>query len=215
MEEITLNAKARAVTGKQVRALRKSGLLPAVIYGRHIQPMAISLNAKETSRVLSGMSGSQLVTLDVDGEKHTALLRERQRHPVTGYLIHVDFNAVSMTEKLRTTVAIIFSGDAPAVKNYNGILVQGTEKLEVECLPGDLPDHLTANLGMLEKIGDSIRVSDIIVPERVSILTEGDEMVALITAPVVEVEAEAEEVLAEEAEPEVIEKGKKEEEEEE
>jgi large subunit ribosomal protein L25 len=213
MEETVLFAKPRTVTGKQVRALRRQGLLPAVIYGRHIEPMAISLDARETGRILPGLSRSSLVVVDVEGERHTTLVRERQRHPVSGFLVHVDFNAISMTEKLRTTVALVLRGDAPAIKNFDGVLVSGTEKVEVECFPVDLPSNIVIDLGVLEKIGDGIYVRDIVPPDRVEILTERDEMVALITAPAVEVEevvVAPVEVVA--GEPEVIEKGKKEEE---
>lgn len=212
MEETVLIAKRREVTGKQVRALRRAGLLPAVVYGRHIQPLAITLDAKETGRILPTLSRSSLVVVDVEGEKHTTLVRERQRHPVNGYYVHIDFNAISMTETLRTTVALVQRGEAPAIKNYDGILVSGTEAVEVECFPADLPENIIIELGSLEKIGDAIYVRDIVPPARVTILTDQAEMVALITAPTVEVEAVAVEVEAIAGEPEVIEKGKKEEE---
>ena len=212
MEETVLNAKLRQVTGKQVRALRRAGLLPAVIYGRHIQPLAISLDTKEASHVLPGLTRSSLVVLDVEGVKHTTLVRERQRHPVTGYLVHVDFNAISMTELLRATVAVIHRGEAPAIKNYDGILVSGVEEVEVECYPADLPENIVIELDSLQEIGDAIYVRDILPPPRVTILTDTDEMLVLITAQEAEVEEVEEEIEEAAGEPEVIEKGKKEEE---
>ena len=212
MEQTVLKAKPRTVTGKQVRRLRREGLLPAVIYGRHITPLSISLNAHDTSRILPGLSRSSLVVVDVDGERHTTLVRDRQRHPVSGSLVHIDFNAISMTETLRTTVAVVLHGEAPAIKNFDGILVGGSEKVEVECFPADLPENIVIDLSVLEKIGDAIYVRDILPPPRVTILTNGDEMVALITAPEAEPEPEEVEVVAAVGEPEVIEKGKKEEE---
>lgn len=211
MEKVVLQANRREVVGKQVRALRRQGLLPAVIYGHHIQPINIALNAHEASLVLPRLSSSQLVVVDVDGERHNALVREKQRHPVTDALIHVDFQAVSMTEKLRVMVSIEFVGEALAVKNYNGIVVPSKEELEVECLPDDLPSRIEVDLSELTEIGDALHVRDIPLPPRVEVLEDPDEVVVVITPPLSEAELEAVEAVAG-AEPEVIEKGKKEEE---
>ncbi len=212
MEEIVLNAKPRSVIGKQVKALRRQGELPAVIYGRSTEPVAITLNLREASRTLAGISPSQLITVKVDGKKHTVLVREKQRHPVRGELIHLDLMAVSMTEKLRATVPIAFEGESPAVEDLNGILMTSLEQLEVESLPGDLPERFTVNISTLEKFGDSITVGDLVVPAGVQILTPVEEIVAVVTTPQVEEVEEAEEAEGEE-EPEVMERGKKEEEE--
>ncbi len=209
MEEIVLQAKPRTVIGKQVKALRRQGWLPAVLYGRNFEPKAISLNFREASRVLPHITSSQLVIVDLDGERHHALVRERQRHPVKGSLLHVDFNVVSMTEKLRAYVTVHLVGEAPAVKEFNGILVGALEELEVECLPADLPDHINVDVSGLKEIGDAIHVRDLDLGDKIEVLTDADEIVAVVTAP----EAEEVEVVAEEgAEPEVIERGKKEEE---
>lgn len=212
MEKVVIEAQPRQVIGKQVRALRRQGLLPAVIYGSHITPIPVSLNFHDASLLLPKVSSSQLVEVDVNGQKHTALVRERQRHPVTGDLLHVDFQAVSLTEKLRVNVGLQFVGEAPAVKMYNAVIVTSLEELEVECLPGDLPSHLEVDLSALEQIGDAIYVRDVPRPPRVEVLTDPDEVVAVATAPEGEEELGAE-VEAGPAEPEVIEKGKKEEEE--
>jgi large subunit ribosomal protein L25 len=211
MEKVVLKAQSRQVIGKQVRALRREGLLPAVIYGHQIDPIAISLNFHDTSLILPKVSSSQLVVVEVGGKKHTTLVRERQRHPVTGDLLHVDFQAVSLTEKLRVNVRLQFTGEAPAVKMYDGIVVTSIENLEVECLPGDLPSSLEVDLSVLESIGDIISVKDVPLPPKVQVLADPDEVVVVITAPISEAAlAEAEGAAA--AEPEVIEKGKKEEE---
>ena len=94
MEEIVLEAKKRETIGKQVNALRREGMLPAVIYGPHIAPIPISLEFHQASRIIPTISSSHLVTIDVDGDKHTALVRDKQRHPVLGTLQHIDFMAV-------------------------------------------------------------------------------------------------------------------------
>ena len=215
MEEVVLKAEGRKVTGKQVRALRRAGLLPAVLYGHHIQPKAISLNHREASRILPRVSSSQLIQVEVGGERYPVLVREKQRHPITSSLLHVDFQAVSMTEKLRAMVRIELTGDAPAVKNYNGVLVTGQEELEVECLPGDLINRIVVDISILTEIGNSLHVSDLPVPSTIHVLTDADELVVLVTAPAAEEKFEVAEaaVVPAVAEPEVVERGKKEEEE--
>jgi large subunit ribosomal protein L25 len=211
MEKVLLNAQPRQVIGKQVRALRRAGLLPAVIYGSHINPVPISLSFHDASLALAKVSSSQLVKVDVDGSSHTVLVRERQRNPVTGALLHVDFQAVSLTEKLRVNVGLQFKGEAPAVTNYDGIVSFSLEELEVECLADDLVNYLEVDLSALDRIGDAIYVRDVQLPPRVQVLNDPDEMVVVITAPTISVEAPGEgEVAA--FEPEIIEKGKKEEE---
>jgi large subunit ribosomal protein L25 len=209
MEEIVLKAERRTVIGKQVKALRRAGKLPAVIYGHHIAPVAISLDARDTGRTLAGVSGSHLITIDLEGERLTTLVRDKQRNPIRGHLTHIDFLAVSMTEKLRTSVAIELHGEAPAVKELDGVLVKGLEEVEVECLPADLPESIVVDISSLKAIGDAIYVRDLVLPAAVEVLEDADEMIVLVTAQAAE---EVEEVAAAAAEPEVIEKGKKEEE---
>ena len=214
MEEIVLKASQRTVLGKQVKAIRRDGKLPAVLYGRHLEPISIVMDLRETSKSLMGLAPSALVTLDVDGTQHRALVREKQRNKLSGTLLHVDFLAVSMTEKLRAHVYIEFTGVASAIKDFDGVLVTGMDEVEVECLPQDLPERMYVDISGLAKIGDGIYVRNLAVPEGVKILEEPDTMVALIAAQAAveeeEVPVVAEEVVGEE--PEVIEHGKKEEE---
>lgn len=211
MEKIVLKGTKRQVTGKQVRALRREGLLPSVVYGRHIEPYTISLPHHSTSMALEGIGGSTLITLEIEGAPHNVVLRQKQRHPVTGSLLHLDFQEVSMTEKMRAIVRIELVGVPPAVKEYDGILVTGQEEVEVECLPADLPSTIEVDLSVLGEIGDGVFVKDLQTGKDVEVLTDPEEMVALITAPLSEAALEAMEAEGE-AEPEVIEKGKKEEE---
>lgn len=212
MDKIVLKAAQRPVIGKQVKVLRREGQLPAVIYGRHTEPMPISMNAKEAGRVLNGLAPSTLVTVDVDGKPFVTLVREKQRDPILGFLMHVDFMAVSMTEKLRAAVSVRVEGISPAVKDYNGILMTGVNDLQVECLPQDLPEVITVDVSGLKSIGSGLYVRDLKVSDKVKILTDVDAMLVLVTsqgdetAPAAVAEPGA-------GEPEVVEHGKKEEEE--
>jgi large subunit ribosomal protein L25 len=215
MEEVLLKASQRKVTGKHVKALRRAGLLPAILYGHGIEPIAISLDFKEASRIFPYITSSQLIVVEVDGEQHHALVREKQRHPVQGTLLHVDLNAVSMTEKLRANIVLELVGDAPAVREINAILVQTVEELEVQCLPQYLMDRIEVDLSSLKQFGDAIHVRDIILPEQIEVLADPNEVVVVATAPAAEEVVEAVEEEEAAAEPEVIERGTKEEEEEE
>jgi large subunit ribosomal protein L25 len=207
MEEKVLKAQLRQVIGKQVKALRREGLLPAIIYGKGSEPILISLDYRESSRLLPTITSSQLVVVDLDGKQHTTLVREKQRQPVTGNLIHVDFQEVSLTEKLRASVMIELVGEAPAVENLDGILVTRLEELYVEAFPGDLPERIRVDISGLKEIGDAIHVSDIHLVEAIEVLVDADEIVVVVTAHAA---GEMEEGEGSAAEPEVIERGKKE-----
>jgi len=214
MAEIVLKADRRTVIGKQVKAIRREGKLPGVIYGHNIDPISIVMDLRDTSRSLMGLAPSALVVVDVEGTQHKALVKEKQRNKITGTLLHVDFLAVSMTEKLRSQVYMEIVGLAPAIKDFDGVLLTGSDEVEVECLPDDLPERIVVDVSGLLKIGDGIYVRDLTVPEGVKILEDPDTMVALITAQAA-VEEEVAPVAVEEVtgeEPEVIEHGKKEEE---
>ncbi len=216
MEKVVLKASKRDVTGKQVRALRREGQLPAVLYGRHVEsPIAITLDLRDASRSLAKASSSSLVTIDLDGTEYPALVREKQRDYIKNRLLHVDFLAVSLTEKLTAFVGVELTGLSLAVKDYNAILVTGLSEVEVECLPADLPEKIVVDISSLSKVGDAIHVKDLILSDKVKVLSNPEEMIVIATAARVEEVVEAAATVAAVEEPEVIEKGKKEEEEEE
>jgi large subunit ribosomal protein L25 len=217
MEKAVIQADKRTVVGKQVRALRREGKLPAVIYGYGIDPISIALDAHSASRILAKASSSTLVTIELAGEQYPTLVREKQLDFIRNTLIHVDFMAVSMTEKITASVGVHLEGASPAVKEYSAILVTGLTELEVECLANDLPERFVVDVSGLVDIGDGVYVRDIPAPANVEILSDPDEMIVVATAQAAEEVEEEEEVLVGEEgeEPEVIEKGKKEEGEEE
>ncbi len=213
MEKIVLKATKRTVTGKQVKQLRRAGRLPGVIYGHNVEPVNISLDAHEASLVLPKVSSSTLITLDVDGKEYATLVREKQRNFIKNRLIHIDFLAVSLTEKITATVGVEFVGVSGAVKDYKAVLVTNLDALEVECLPGDLPEKFEVDLAALKAIGDHILVKDVVVSDKVKILNDPEAALIVATAPKVSevVETEGVEMAAE---PELsVERGKKEEEE--
>ncbi len=211
MEEILFEAMEREVTGKKVKALRRLGVLPAVLYGGGVEAFPVSFIAKDVSRDLSRLSSSSLVRIKVAGKEYPALVREKQRDVLTGELLHLDFQVVSLTETVRADVNIIQEGEAPAILMLNAILVSGLETLDVEGLPQDLPRNIIVDLSGLEELGDTIYVRDLDIPPNVTVLNEPDEMVVLVSGQdYIEEEEELEEELLEEGEePEVIEKGRR------
>ncbi len=210
MDKVVLKAEQRTVIGKQVSQLRRQGKLPGVIYGHQVESTPITVDLREATRLLSTLTASSLITIDLDGKENAVLVREKQRDFIRGTLLHVDFQAVSLTEKIRAEVGIELTGTAPAVKDYNGIVVTGVNSLEVEALPQDLPERFVIDISNLKNIGDGIYVRDIPVTEKVEILENLDEMVVIVTSAMKE--EEAVEGVPTTEEPEVIEKGKKEEE---
>lgn len=217
MEKVVLNATRRDVIGKQVKALRRAGKLPAVIYGRRTEPININLDAHTASLALGKLTSSSLVTINVDGTEYSALVREKQRDYIKNRLLHVDFLAVSLDEKIRTYVVVNFIGVSTAVKDYNAVLVKNLEQLEVECLPTDLPERIDVDISVLNRPGEGIRVRDVKISDNIRILNDSDTMVAVATFAKVEEEAApvagAEGVAPTSEEPELsVERGKKEEE---
>lgn len=218
-EKIVVEAQKRTIKGKQVSNLRRSGLLPGIIYGRigkeQIDPIAIQLDLHEASKIINKLTGSSLVSLKVDGETYPVVLRELQKDIIYGTLRHVDFMAVSLTEKLQTAVPIELIGQAPAEISMAAVVVTGISELEIECLPQDMPERIEVDATVLVDIDSVIYVKDLDLPGNFDVLTDPEELVAGVTYVTMEEEEEEEEdelaeLLDEDMEPEVIEKGKKE-----
>ena len=210
MEKVVINATKRTVIGKQVRALRRESKLPGVIYGTKVDPIAITMELKEATRILNTTTSSSVITLNLEGVEYAALVREKQRNIMKNRFIHIDFQAVSQTEKIRAEVNIEVVGTAPAVKDYNGVVVEGITKVNVEAFPQDLPERFVVDISNLKEIGDTISLRDVSIPAGVDVLDDLDETIIAINNPAAE-EVEEEVAVEEGAEPEVIEKGKAEE----
>ena len=213
MEKLVINAVKRGVTGKKVGVLRREGKLPGVIYGHHLDAQPILMDLKDATKVLQQTTASTIINIVVDGEVHAALVREKQKDYIRNQFIHVDFQAVSQTEKIRAKVNIDLTGIAPAVRNFNGVVVEGVNAISVEALPSNLPERFIVDISHLDNIGDAIYLKDMDIPTGVEFLDSPEELVVLITAPAAEEEVEEVPEAEAGAEPEVIEKGKKEEEE--
>jgi large subunit ribosomal protein L25 len=217
MEKVVIKAEKRDVIGKQVKAMRRAGKLPAVIYGRHTDPIIVTLDAHSASLALGRLTSSSLVTIDLDGTEYPALVREKQRDYIKNRLLHVDFLTVSLNETLHANVAVTLVGISGAVKDYNAVLVTNLQSLAVESLPADLPERIDVDISVLARPGEGIRVRDLIVSDKVRVLDDPDTMVVVATFAKVEEEGAAvpgaEGVTPASGEPELaVERGKKEDE---
>ena len=208
--EVTINAEKRTVIGKQVAHLRRSGKLPGVIYGRHLEAFPIQMEAHEVGLKLGKLTGSSVINIDLDGVLHKAIIRDIQRDVIYSRPLHVDFLAISMTEKFKAVIDLHLVGEAPVLKLGEYIINQGVERVEVEAFPSDLPERIEVDLSKLATPDDEITVADLNLGEKVTVLTPAEEVVVSVGRPALEVEPEVE--VEAEVEPEVLEKGKKEEE---
>jgi large subunit ribosomal protein L25 len=176
--------------------------------------MAIELESREASKILDRASGSTLLQLQLQGQEHMVLVREIQRDVIRRNVLHVDFLKVAMDVRITADVPIEFVGRAPAVEELGGVLVTGISSVEVEALPADLRDRVTVDLEILTKIDDSITAGDLFLGEGVELLTDPSELVARVIYQVEEVieEAPVVEAAPVAVEPELVERGKREEE---
>lgn len=217
MSVIPLSASRRETLGKGgARKARSAGQIPGVLYGHGEDPIAVAVSAREFDVALrQHKGGNPIVNLAVGNSgEFTALIRDVQYDPLSRAILHLDFQHISLTEQIEVQVAIKLTGLAIGVKDGGGILEQALRELEVRCLPTQIPSSIEADVTKLA-VGDSIHVRDLVVPN-VTVLTDADTTIATVVPPTVMEEKAPEEAAAEAAagaaEPEVIAKGKKEEE---
>ncbi len=185
MKQVTLKAMKREKTGKETaKKLRKAGFIPAILYGKEIEPLAFALSYSEFEKVYNRYKGEAVIyTLEIsNGEvlRKQAILKEYQRHPVTDKFIHLDFQAIEEGHTVELEVPIEFVGK-PVGITKGGILEIMIHELTIECLPKDIPDKITVDISHLD-IGDSLHVRDIKVPENLKIKDHPEETVATVVA---------------------------------
>jgi large subunit ribosomal protein L25 len=181
---IELTVQPRTVTGKDSKKLRRQGLLPGVIYGYSIEPQAIQIDGRTFQRVYHRAGNVHLVDVRVGetGAATRAFISEVKRDPITHALTHVDFMAVNLREETTTNVPIVLTGEAPAVRDGSGLLLQNLETLAIKVLPTDVPETLAADVTQMTEVGAMIHVRDLPIPAGVTVLTDPYEFVARISA---------------------------------
>lgn len=200
MEDIVLNAELRNITGKAVKHLRREGSVPAVVYGHHIEPVSLRIQEGALRQALKDAGTTRLITLNVAGLKGSkrVLVRELQRDAISHAMLHVDLYEVIMTERISAEVPVILIGESPPVEKSEGILFQGLNTIEIECLPGDLLPSIEVNLAELTFIDDAVLVRDLKLSDAVEVLADPEDIIVKILP----LEAEEIEAVVEEA-PEV------------
>ncbi len=205
-ETYTLDAQSRAITGKKVSQLRVKGLVPAVIYGARFQPVSVQIPYRPLEVALAHAGGTHLINLTIDGNVQSVITRSVQRDVLRGTIIHVDFLAVDASTRITADVPIHLVGESPAVTTRIGELLQQTQTLSIEAVPADLIDSIQVDISAMKSIGDAIHVRDLDINPNIIVNNDPSDLVVRIN-PLREL---VEEVAADgtAAEPEVISKGK-------
>ena len=186
---ISLSVKKREVLGKKVETLRKEGLIPAVLYGPGSDSVVLSVVKKEFDAAYKEVGESSLLSLGVGTKNTPVLIRGVQRHPLSGDPIHVDFYQPRLDVKIKIMVPLRLEGEAPAVKDFEGTLIQNMHEVEVSSLPQDLPSEIIVRVSALKTLEDRILVENLQVDSKVEVVAEKDWIVAQVV-PVENVEEE-------------------------
>lgn len=203
-EKIVLEAAKRSVTGKEVRYLRAEGVVPGVLYGPMFDAIPLQVPWISLRPVLLEAGGSHIIQLNVGGEEYNALVRDVQRDPLRGDVLHIDFYRVRMDVAVRTDIPVVTVGAAPIITDLGGTVNQEMNSISVECLPGDLPAHVEVDLSVLKAIGDHILVRDLPQFPGVTYHAPADDIVVYTSYLRVQEEEVEAAATSEAAEPELV-----------
>lgn len=186
----------RTTTGKAVKKLRREGVLPASIYGRGIESVAVQLPYIAARDLMNEHGYNSLIHLTVDGESKSrpVVVKQVAQDPVSRTLWHIDFLQVDLTRKISGPVPVRFVGEAPAIRDHGGVLVIHSDTIEVEALPSDMPEALEISLDSLTELDSYLHAKEIQVPAGVEIITDGEHLMAAITRPRIVVDEDAAEL---------------------
>ena len=191
-----LNAKTREVTGSKVKKLRRENEFPAVLYGKGVDNINVSLNLSEFTKTYKEAGENTVMNLHIKGgdkkeEERNVLIYKVDFDPVSDAIIHADLYEVDMKKEVSANVSLVFKNESHAIKVDNGILVKVVYEIEVTALPNDLPHEIVVDLALLKTFDDVITVADLNIPENVKISMTEDEVIASVTPPRSEEELEA------------------------
>lgn len=194
MEQIQLKGSLREGTGKQAaKKLRTGGQIPAVVYHRGDEPVPITVPDRDLSKIMNAHAGENvLISLTIEKEKkksRAVIIKEVQRDPVKRRILHVDFNEISLSEKITVDVEVVAKGESVGVKQDGGLLEHVLREVKVRCLPTDIPKHIDVDVSSL-RLNESIHVKDISVSGKIEILTDSEALLFQVRLPVEEKPAE-------------------------
>lgn len=215
MVDFVLDVAERTIVGKNVKRLRAQGIVPVTVYGPKIKPASLQVPSRKLELTLREAGGTNLIQLQSEKETYTVITREVQRDVLKGSILHVDFFAVDEAATLIAEVPVIFIGESPAVESREGVLMTGLNTITIEALPSNLPHQIEIDISVLQTVGSAITVRDLDLGDNVTPMNDPDETLARIVhsaAARSEEAEEGEEQLGGGVEPEVITKGKEEDE---
>lgn len=184
MEEINLKAVSRKELGKKVNVGRKSGMIPAVLYGKGVGNESLWIKALDLKRLLKKSGESVIINLKIEGGKeYNVLINELQENPVSGDYIHVDFYRVKMDEEIETEIELVFVGESRAVKEAGGVLVKSLDKIKIRCLPKNLPACINVDISILNTFDDCIAIKDLKIDSVIEIKADLETVVASVAPP--------------------------------
>jgi len=181
---LALSAKLRKIAGKKVKALRKEGLLPAVLYGPGVENRSLEVQLDDFEKIFKEVGENTLIDLDVEKDKkYSVLIHNIKKDPLTEVPIHVDFYQPALDKKIEGEIPIILEGESPTVKNLGGTLIKNIAEIKVRALPQNLPKEFRIDINSLKTFEDHILVKDLKAPEGVEILREADAIVVQVMPP--------------------------------
>jgi large subunit ribosomal protein L25 len=187
MKELNLTVEKRDETGKGPnRRIRRAGDVPAIVYGPETEPIPVQINYQHLYRMMHGVPLTTIINLDIkglDAPSRKVIIRELQKDPVTGRLVHIDFHHIPMDKPISVTVPIKTVGIPLGVKSFGGIVEHITRDIEISCLPSDIPDEIEIDISNLS-IGESLHVSDLAV-QKVTVLSHPGTTLITVVAPTV------------------------------
>lgn len=195
MKRPVLKAEERKILGKKIKTLRREGILPGNVYGKGLSSIALQVQLADFEKVHKEVGDTGLIELDLNGKTHPVLVKNLQMNFKSHTPLHADFYQVNMKEKVKAMVPLVIVGEAKAVTDKVGLLLQTISEVEIEALPDHLAENIEVNVEHLAAIDDHILVGDLKAPEGVAILSAPDQTVvkiAELVAPEPEPEPEAE-----------------------
>ena len=177
-----LSASPRKITGRKIKSLRSQGFIPANVFGKDLKSLSLQIKTIEFTKLYKEVGESTLIYLSVEGEKENrpVMVHDVALHPVTDIILHVDFHQVNLKEKTTASVAIKLTGEAPAEKEKQGILVQQLSEIEIEALPADMPESVEISIESLVAEGDTLQVKDIKTSDKLTVKSDPEAIVVKI-----------------------------------
>jgi large subunit ribosomal protein L25 len=192
MQELKIKATKRDVLGKKTRFLRRQGITPAHLFGHSLESLSLQCDSAELKKIVAYAGTTRLVSLKVEGDKEAknVFLREIQRDTLSRELLHVDFYQVRKGEKMTMDVPIVLVGEAPAMKGKGRILSHGINVLRIECLPEKVPPQIEVDISVLEELGQSLHVKDIVIDKDILVHDDPEQLVVKVSEVIIKVEEE-------------------------